>query len=651
MNANLTVRSHRPEFLTPSDLNNGKLVAGRYRILEQIGEGGMGVVFKARDLSLNRIVAVKILNVFGMSQSDVIRFHREAKAASNIKHPNVVQVLDFGLMNSGQPYMIMEFVDGVPLSDVISNREFLPVELVLQLLEQICDGMTAVHKQGIVHRDLKSSNLMVVGLASQQPIIKVLDFGIAKLSETGQEKMHRVTLTGEIIGSPRYMSPEQARGERVDQRSDIYSLGCILYEMLTGCPLFEGESALATIGMHLNQPPRRLSDCGVVFSAELEELVASAVAKEKEERFTSMLTMSQAAVAVREKIELGEADAEETISMPRTSRKRKLRKVSCLQTVAGGLLAFTLLHSFTQIATNEGVLASSNDVSSAQENSRLRHKESHPEIPKDKNSPNWLAAKSHKYAQLLNSLHPVKGGWSKSMKAEAPLTLLEGLEPENKLDLIGHTDEFLSCNGGLILVSNESMFKLVDSSYERQRSVAIVKIQKCTIDMARLRKILALRPINLELSSCQITDEHLRAIAECKTIQSLSCDNNPAITSAGLNHLKHLPELTALSLSSCELGNEQARVLSTLTQLCWLNVSGNEKITRLGLSHLLKGKGHPQLNLAGCACALMPVSQVKDLQRQYRKKISLNTTDDGHTEMVNELLKRSDFDFAKDLIF
>jgi Serine/threonine protein kinase len=186
---------------------SAKIFAGRYEIIDRIGHGGMGVVYKATDTLLNKVVALKVLTQKKVSDQAVLRFQAEAKAAGKLNHPNIVMILDFGTSEEGEPYMVQEYVEGTNLADLLRPHG-LAIEHALGLFDQICDGLARAHESGIIHRDIKPSNVIVTKMDGG-PLAKLTDFGIAKLVEADQA----LTSTGAMVGSPLYMSPEQTRGE------------------------------------------------------------------------------------------------------------------------------------------------------------------------------------------------------------------------------------------------------------------------------------------------------------------------------------------------------------------------------------------------------------------------------------------------------
>jgi tetratricopeptide (TPR) repeat protein/predicted Ser/Thr protein kinase len=252
----------------------GKTIS-HYRILEKLGEGGMGVVYKAQDTKLDRLVAIKFLPQHLTSDSaEKERFVHEAKAASALNHTNITTVYQIDEFD-GQMFIVMEYCEGQTLRQVI-EKETLSVKKVLDIGIQICEGLTIAHEKGIVHRDIKSDNIMLTPRGQ----VKIMDFGLAKLKGAG-----KLTQTRSTLGTAAYMSPEQAQGEEVDQRSDIFSFGVVLYELLTGRLPFEGEHQAAIIYSIVNEEPQPVVRFSNQVSAKLEDLVFKALAKDKEERY------------------------------------------------------------------------------------------------------------------------------------------------------------------------------------------------------------------------------------------------------------------------------------------------------------------------------------------------------------------------------
>ncbi|MBS2004616.1 MAG: serine/threonine protein kinase, partial [Cyanobacteria bacterium SZAS LIN-5] len=269
----------------------GSRLADQYEYLSEIGSGGMGVIYKARHVALNQIVAIKMMHKNRMDEVSVRRFQQEAKAVTALDHPSIVRVRDFGVSDAGQPHMVLDFIEGDTLATAIRKSAGLAVDESLEIFIQGCDALEHAHSRGVLHRDLKPSNIMLVPRLSGPPLVKIVDFGIAKINNPDTDNgVMNLTQTGEVFGSPLYMSPEQASGAKLDKRSDIYSFGCVMYETLTGAPPFVGGSSIETIFRQLNDPAPSLKEgsLGKDFPAELEAIVARALEKKPENRFQSM---------------------------------------------------------------------------------------------------------------------------------------------------------------------------------------------------------------------------------------------------------------------------------------------------------------------------------------------------------------------------
>jgi eukaryotic-like serine/threonine-protein kinase len=258
----------------------GQTLAGKYQIESLIGSGGWSRVYKAMHTSLRKHVAVKVLDAGLVDDQNALRrFEAEAKALYGLVHPGIVAVYDHGVMP--YPYIVMELVEGKTLEQIVEERGPLALDLALSVFESICEAMGYAHAAGFIHRDLKPSNIMMDETTST---LKVLDFGLVKSSCT------TMTQTGDTVGSPPYMSPEQCRGQTMDVQSDIYSLGCIMYEVVTGTRAFSGETAIECMYKHFTQSPVPARDLrpDLNIPAGLERVIGKSVEVEKKERFASM---------------------------------------------------------------------------------------------------------------------------------------------------------------------------------------------------------------------------------------------------------------------------------------------------------------------------------------------------------------------------
>ncbi|MEW6125662.1 MAG: protein kinase [Acidobacteriota bacterium] len=270
----------------PADPLIGRVIEGKYEILAKLGEGGMGTVYRTKRLRIGDNVAIKILHQKFVTESGALeRFRREAQAAAMIHHPNVVAIYDAGEEpENGIPaFIVMELVSGEPLRDILSRERFLPYPRAVALMQQACAGIGAAHRQRIVHRDIKPDNFIVLPPhdEGESETLKVLDFGIAKLRDmVGNATL---TQTGIVMGTPYYMSPEQCKGESLDSRSDVYSLGATLYEMLAGTPPFTANTPTGIVAKHLTEAPPPFAQ-GLNIPPALEAVIQRALAKHPDAR-------------------------------------------------------------------------------------------------------------------------------------------------------------------------------------------------------------------------------------------------------------------------------------------------------------------------------------------------------------------------------
>lgn len=314
--------------LTPisNDFARGEVIGEKYAIEALIGDGGMSKVYRASHKLMKRKVAIKMLHAGLVGQAATLtRFKKEAEASSRLSHTNIVTTFDFGLTPDGRPYLVMDYLEGRSFADLLNEERLLDPRRCLKLFIQLCAGLEHAHARGIVHRDIKPSNIFVVEDEKGNEVIKLLDFGIAKrVSEDREEsdekedgeskKEPTLTEAGTVFGSPLYMSPEQVRGEKVDFRSDIYSLSCLLYQSLTGTPVYEAEDAMDCMYHHVNDDPEPFNHrCPTAdISAGLQELVFNGLAKSPDNRIQSMEEYREFLEAELKKLEQPDSVSEST---------------------------------------------------------------------------------------------------------------------------------------------------------------------------------------------------------------------------------------------------------------------------------------------------------------------------------------------------
>jgi len=328
-----------------------------YRIIEKLGSGGMGVVYKAQDIRLDRAVALKFLPENLAHDSQVLeRFRREAQAASALNHPGICTIYDIG-EEDRRPFMAMEFISGETLRNHIHGNP-LPVEEILNVGIQIADALDAAHTEGIIHRDIKPANIFV----TRRGRIKVLDFGLAKLvpkgvaagaGASGEESQDSVSIVGMISGTPSYMSPEQIRGDELDARTDIFSLGLLLYEMATGRQAFGGGTPGAIIEAILTKPPVPVRNISPEIPPGLEEIIDAALSKDREERYQTAAEACADLKQLKLSIESGHTQQIRAPSAPRAARRRWIALGAALALLVALAGAAWLLNARRANALNE----------------------------------------------------------------------------------------------------------------------------------------------------------------------------------------------------------------------------------------------------------------------------------------------------------
>ncbi len=266
----------------------GEVVGGKYKIVEQIGSGGMGEVYLGVNEPLGQRVAVKFLSrKFAADEAIIIRFLNEARSYAKVSHPNAVTLLEYGQHEDGALYLITEYIEGKILSEVIKSGGPMSVEQIVAIATQLCNVLSAAHKEGVIHRDLKPDNIMLIAETRGRYAVKVLDFGIAKILDDDHHNSSQMTETGSIFGTPEFMSPEQARGETTDGRSDLYSIGIILFYVTTGRLPFRGKNKFAILNQQLNDPPPRPSEVrdDVEVPLVLEDIILKCLQKRADDRY------------------------------------------------------------------------------------------------------------------------------------------------------------------------------------------------------------------------------------------------------------------------------------------------------------------------------------------------------------------------------
>ena len=562
----------------------------RYLDFSPAGKGGMGQVFQAYDQFLKKEVAVKVLIGEQASDRQIMRFQKEAKLASSLAHPNIVKIFDFGVSERQELFLIMDFVRGESLQDLINRNGPLPLQEALGYAGQICDALSHAHSHGVVHRDIKPSNIMLEASERGKPMVKIVDFGLAKQVDDQSGFISQ----GSTVGTPLYTSPEQVKNEIVDYRSDIYSLGCVLFAMLTGKPPFRGETAMATFEMHVNRDVSEISldDCLESLSEEsredLEDIIRHSMTKSPDGRYQDIMEF---------KADLQELMLEETHILKHEddnlqSRMMVLTLDSLSKPKIGAIVALTV---FLLVAVGLQLNLSLSQSAANRAEVRLAPfiTSSLDDIPGDiifrvrrNGSCVWMGSCAMKDEDI------------KSLK-------------DNKL-------EALELRG---LAMKGTGFK-----YLAGKTILRLSIRDTKIDNVNLRYLNDIKGLeNLDLSYSGVSDEGIANLAPnpgleglvlsgCRGITSRSIplivERFPNLTGLVLNFtstdgselakLQGLKSLSHLSLTGLKLKDEDVLPLASMKSLLSLNVSNNKSLTDRSVDLLKGSRKLLSLNVINC---------------------------------------------------
>jgi eukaryotic-like serine/threonine-protein kinase len=313
---------------------------GRYEVVTELGRGAMGVVYQARDPQIDRLVAVKTVSLLGQEPDEEkefrMRFMHEAQAAGRLHHPGIVAIFDVGeCTEKGDPYIVLEYVAGEALNRILAREKKLPLEAALKLAEEIAEALDYAHAQGVIHRDIKPANILL----TEDGHAKIADFGIAKLN------LAHFTLPGRVLGTPAYMAPEQLSGEGVDGRSDLFSLGVILYAMVTGQSPFHGDSATTVCFKVANREPLAASTLDLTVPRELDEVIGRAMAKDREQRYQSGAEFAEDVRQLQQILKPASTTSSLRAAARTGTRSTGLRSVKPGQTVGRTVLAAGMAQS------------------------------------------------------------------------------------------------------------------------------------------------------------------------------------------------------------------------------------------------------------------------------------------------------------------
>ncbi|MBS1990438.1 MAG: protein kinase [Cyanobacteria bacterium SZAS LIN-3] len=591
----------------------------------------MGVIYKGRQVFLDRPVAVKLLKSNSISAKARMRFHQEAKAASALSHPGIVSIIDFGVDELDRPYMAMEFVEGCTLTELLTERIVLSLEDALPVFLEVCDALGAAHKKGIVHRDIKPSNIMLVVSDDGEVHIKLLDFGIAKMLDFPEHTLQDLTKTGDTLGTPLYMSPEQINSKNVTYRSDLYSLGCTMYACLTGAPPFVGETKMETMEMHCRDQPMTLAEAsdGLNFPSELESIVQKLLSKNPAERFGSAEQVKGALVAMVEAVsrqEEGTGSDSRLFGWNSTSTGMSKAVSESVHSSMAGRAKLGPAKIENSLGTSDQTLRPTVQSALEKEESVFWSSDLSDRIERaNSGKADWFGViKSNKSRggqgrELGESRFPtgvhlvafacallcccvgifcIQAGISHRVAKNPVVSFaVRGRALPRRVD--SAPASMAEIFPGVDLTTADMAIENAIRKTPSVRSLSLEKMDGLTEKgLARLSALKSLR--NLNLAGTGITLSGLKIVSQLN-LQSLVLDNNSEVSDTGLFYVSSIASLEHLSLKKTAITDIGLKHLSRLRQLNFLILSENSRITDTGVRNLNpEGSKLESLSLRSC---------------------------------------------------
>ncbi len=517
-----------------------EIIGDQYKVIKKIGQGGMGAVYKAHDKYLDRLVAVKMLHFAGdLAGPDVARFQREAQAAGKLNHFNIISTLNFGITAQGNPYLVMEYLEGESFSRLLKREAPMPFPRAEYFVEQIASALHYSHNHGVIHRDLKPSNVMVVEDSKGDLVTKLVDFGLAQIKDNDQN----ITRTGFGMGSPLYMAPEQVKGRKADERSDIYALGCMIFQMITGRLPIEDEVVFDTMSRKCDESAPLMSEVMPDKSVppRLDALVAKCLEINPDNRFSDMAefqTSAKKAFGRQTSVNLSIPD------LPKASKKR-----NTIATTVGAIL----------------LLATSGLVIFGIMNEGPRQAEERQE-------------------ELRESKIADETG--EFIVHEIPKAVIKfQFKNESSVHTVRPSP-----------VVDEDLKELADHPYLRS-----VRLDTAPMTGTGLKYLYPLEIEELKLSGTNLNEEGMKTLSGLKHLKDLNLAHCAGITNDGLKSIVNLNQLWRLVLKETPIDDHCLKTVSTMRSLTHLDISVTPKITTKGLAYLSKMPKLKSLHIGGDA--------------------------------------------------
>jgi serine/threonine protein kinase len=630
----------------PVELQPGVVLLDKFKVLELLGVGGMGSVYRVEHLFMNQQYALKCLNKCQRNDINWRRFENEAKAANMLDHANLLRVFEFGLLQGGRPYFLMELVNGVTLADEVKRLGRLPMKRAIKIFIQVAFAIDYAHEHKIIHRDLKPSNIMLEKKEGEDSeSVKVVDFGIAKLTGVDEFNQQTLTKTGEIFGSPLYMSPEQCTGTTIDHRSDLYSLGCLFYESLTGAPPFIGDTALATMMKHQGEPPLSLKEAsmGIGFPIGLEKIVAKLLEKDPNMRYQHASALAKDLIDLERNLS-GEttpslkkgqlpSDKGKLVSKGSADTSTNTIAVAILAAfigaiVGGGLCYWALNSQLNELSARyEALKAGQNTFASeAQSEGQAATKSSSSAAPQAGSYSKIVDGQrilKFPAGKTLGSLiddqgFVIEAQEEKKFPKDKKLLLisrndtinnpelLAGFAPDD-LKAIVFEPQAITKPEGYLSIANLTGLEALNVKHSLFNDTSLAGLEKLT---------------NLQYFNCDDTRVHGTALARSpilKNLKALDVSNNSEMFPF-CQILKELDNLAELQMQHCQLDDMLLKSVSECKSLKVLGLSQNRDITDVGITYLLDLKNLAWLDLTrtsvspNCLATLLAMPALKKVE-------------------------------------
>ena len=630
-------RRHSFEFVEDDgeqlDLSSESFPYDRYQPKLKLGAGASGTVYLSRDRLLGKLVAVKILHELTASQ--LIAFQDEARTTSRLHHPNIIQVIDFGPTESGVPYMVLEYIDkAVPLQQYLLENGPIESTQAAAIFHKVCAALIHAHSMGVFHRDLKPSNIILADTESGDFEVKLIDFGVAKVKYETQEPT--IVQGRTIVGTPAYMPPELANGGAFDANSETYTLGCVLFEVLTGRPPFMGSTALETLAMHSKYPAPRLSSViDREFPESLEQLVGRCLFKDPKARYQDLEDLQEELEQIispnpnqfvttdeyntlsmtpeysdRERLDLKEhiEIPLASVSRPKTLNPKGIFGVALVVILSGVLISLEIMH---RSSTAESATATKIPVNSVKA------------TPLNTMSPDLAIADHNAIVDQMKSNHAFK-----IEMATQTWSAVERLKDSDLKRLLDRNRDVVRClrlNGGSI----EGQVDLTDTGYGYIAKMPLrqLDLQRSSIKDNSLRKIGAMYTLKtLDLTDTSISDRGLQFLVG-SNIEDLNLSSCLFLTDKCARSLSRMRNLRILNVSTTDISDESVKLLATLPKLEELRLS-NTNITDKTLRNLAQNRTIKRLQLGSTKITIDGIRAIRNLPIEQIKVQSCKAFDD-----------------------